>query len=216
MNLLSAAALQEIESAFAAVSDSKLILFRSARSHIFAAGADMAEMQKFGAAEADRFSRLGQRVFEGVERSEALTVALIDGDCYGGALDLALAFDFRFATARSRFSHPGARIGIVTGFGGTERLPRRGGRALTVKALLSNEVLTAADAVSHGLVDRMFDDFDGSELTAAMRLTSRRTVEVDIAKRISRQGRRLSAAQLQTIARRTESLLRGSRLDGRH
>jgi enoyl-CoA hydratase len=118
-----------------------------------AAGADMNEMQRFSAADAAEFSRLGQETFDAIERLPFLTVAAIDGDCFGGALDLALAFDLRFATARSRFAHPGAKIGIVTGFGGTTRWRKSLTPAAARRLFLANEVLTAAEAHAVGLVD---------------------------------------------------------------
>src|SRR5258708_31639403 len=93
-----------------------LLLFRSGRPDLFAAGADMNEMQRFSARDAEEFARRGQELFSAIERLPCVTVALIDGDCFGGALDLAFAFDLRFSTPRSRFSHPGSRLCIVTGF----------------------------------------------------------------------------------------------------
>ena len=128
MNLLSSSALRAIRDALP--TDASLFVFRSGRARLFAAGADMAEMRRFSAADAYDFARHGQELFDAIEGLPCITVALIDGDCFGGALDLALSFDLRFATPRSRFAHPGAKLGIVTGFGGTSRwrnvLSRRG------------------------------------------------------------------------------------------
>ena len=126
MNLLSAAALRELQEAIAEIAP--IVVFRSGRPGLFAAGADMAEMRDFTPRQAEEFARLGQELFAAIEKLPSITVALIDGDCFGGALDLAMAFDFRFATPRSRFSHPGARLGIATGFGGTTRWRKVMGR----------------------------------------------------------------------------------------
>ncbi|HYC87941.1 MAG TPA: enoyl-CoA hydratase/isomerase family protein [Thermoanaerobaculia bacterium] len=159
MNLLSSAALRRIGAALPPPGVS-LFVFRSGRPGLFAAGADMAEMQHFTPWDAWEFARLGQELFAEIERLPALTVALIDGDCFGGALDLVLAFDLRFATPRSRFAHPGARLGIVTGFGGTSRwrsvLPRRAANQL----FLANRVLSAPEALELGLVDRVADEHE--------------------------------------------------------
>ena len=158
MNLLSSAALRRIGAALPR--QASLFVFRSGRPGLFAAGADMAEMQRFSPWEAWEFARLGQELFATIERMPSLTVALIDGDCFGGALDLVLAFDLRFATPRSRFAHPGARLGIVTGFGGTSRwrsvLTRRAANQL----FLANRVLPAPEALELGLVDRVADSHD--------------------------------------------------------
>lgn len=153
MNLLSSAALRELQSAVDSVSDARLLLFRSGRDGIFAAGADMAEMSRFGAAEALDFSRLGQETFALIEHLPMLTAALVDGDCFGGALDLILAFDFRFATQRARFAHPGAKLGIVTGFGGTSRWRKVMSPASARRVFLGNETLSLVDALAAGIVD---------------------------------------------------------------
>jgi len=158
MNLLSSSALRQIRSSLP--TDASLFVFRSGRPNLFAAGADMAEMQRFTPWEAYEFARLGQELFDDIERLPCVTVALIDGDCFGGALDLVLAFDFRFATPRSRFAHPGARLGIVTGFGGTSRWRKVLTRRAANQLFLANRVFSAADALSIGLVDRVGDAFD--------------------------------------------------------
>ena len=132
-----------------------ILLFRSARPALFAAGADMTEMARFSAADADRFARLGQELFAFIERLPCITVCVVDGDCFGGALDLSMAFDLRFATERSRFSHPGAKLGIVTGFGGTSRWRKVLERPAARRLFLGNPVLSAHDALAAGLIDAL-------------------------------------------------------------
>ena len=165
MNLLSSTMLEWLGQQLSVVSSQlsgplrtdnrQLVILRSGRPNIFAAGADIAEMQRFSSAEAESFARLGQETFDAIERLPCLTVAVIDGDCFGGALDLVLAFDLRFATSRARFSHPVAKLGIVTGFGGTSRWRKVLGPAAARRLFLSNDVLTAEDALAIGLVDAM-------------------------------------------------------------
>jgi enoyl-CoA hydratase/carnithine racemase len=137
-----------------------IVVLRSARPRLFAAGADMAEMRGFGAGDAEELARLGQEVMQTIERLPFVTVAIIDGDCFGGALDLALAFDLRFATPASRFSHPGSKIGIVTGFGGTSRWRKVLSTPAAKQLFIANRVLTAEKALSIGLVDRIGESFD--------------------------------------------------------
>ncbi|MGZ5461240.1 MAG: enoyl-CoA hydratase/isomerase family protein, partial [Thermoanaerobaculia bacterium] len=158
MNLLSSSALRRIRDALPP--DASLFVFRSGRSNLFAAGADMAEMQRFSPFQAYEFARLGQELFATIERLPCVTVALIDGDCFGGALDLTLAFDLRFATPRSRFAHPGARLGIVTGFGGTSRWRGVISRRAANQLFLANRVFPASEALELGLVDRVGASFD--------------------------------------------------------
>ncbi|HVR38348.1 MAG TPA: enoyl-CoA hydratase/isomerase family protein [Thermoanaerobaculia bacterium] len=157
MNLLSSDALRELGRVVAELRGCEFVEFSSARPGLFAAGADMAEMAAFTAADADAFSKLGQDVMNAIEALPATTIARIDGDCFGGALDLALAFDHRHATPRSRFAHPGARIGIVTGFGGTTRWRKVMTPAAARQLFLANRVFSAAEALQMGLVDRLYN-----------------------------------------------------------
>ena len=172
-----------------ATGNTQLLLLRLSR----AGGADMNEMRRFTAADAEEFSRLGQETFAAIERLPFLTVAAIDGDCFGGALDLALAFDLRYATPRSRFSHPGAKLGIVTGFGGTTRWRKAMTPAAARRLFLANEVLSAADAHAIGLVD-------GIGEPDLARLEALDSGAVRVLKELSRYADRLSQREMMLCA----------------
>lgn len=137
-----------------------LVSLESGRPGLFAAGADMLEMRSFGAAGAEEFSRKGQDLFRRIARFPALTAVTIDGDCFGGALDFAMAFDVRVSTTRSRFSHPGGKIGIVTGFGGTARWRSSASPSAAGRLFLNNEILSADEAKDMGLVHQVENDMD--------------------------------------------------------
>jgi enoyl-CoA hydratase/carnithine racemase len=183
-----------------------LFVFRSGRPGLFAAGADMAEMQRFTAFEAERFARLGQELFAEIERLPCITVALIDGDCFGGALDLALAFDLRFATPRSRFAHPGGKIGIVTGFGGTSRWRKVLTTPAAHQLFLANRTIGAAEAMAIGLVDRV-DESHEAELS---RLASLDPATTQVVKQLTSRAERLSRQQLLLLAERLGQLYSAS------
>ncbi len=202
MNLLSSSMLRWIAGRLPR--EGTLLVLRSGRPHIFAAGADMAEMRAFGPREAEEFARLGQELFAAIERLPMITVALIDGDCFGGALDLVLAFDLRFATPRSRFAHPGGKLGIVTGFGGTSRWRKAIDRAAARRLFLGNERLTANEAMEAGLVDRVAESFD-EELR---RLESLDTATTRALKELSRHADSLSQSELMLLAERLGALYR--------
>ena len=203
MNLLSSQALRMLRSAVAESHAATqqpsnpvtLFVFRSGRPNIFAAGADMAEMQKFGAFEAEEFARLGQELFEEIERLPCITVALIDGDCFGGALDLVLSFDLRLATPRSRFAHPGARLGIVTGFGGTSRWRKVISRKAANQLFLANRVLSVEEALSLDLVDRVAVSHEDE-------LTRLEGLDAGMVKELARHADRLSRTELLLLATR--------------
>lgn len=181
MNLLSSPALRQIRAALPSV-DTDLFVFRSGRPNLFAAGADMAEMQRFSARDAEEFARLGQELFAEIERLPCLTACIIDGDCFGGALDLALAFDIRIATPRSRFAHPGARLGIVTGFGGTSRWRKVISRPAANQLFLANRVLDYSEALAIGLVDDLSEtDLERLASSPRMRMVKQLTISPHLA-----------------------------------
>lgn len=213
MNLLSESALRELLNSMEQLPPLQALVLRSGRDRIFAAGADMSAMQAFDGRAALAFAELGQTVFGVIESLPCVTIALIDGDCYGGALDLALAFDVRLCTARSRFAHPGSRIGIVTGFGGTHRVPRLRSRRLTSSLMLDNSVLSSADAVERGLVDATCEDVPACELMLEQ-IVRERALDGVIAKTLVRASVR-GGAERRVLARRTEELWRGINDDGR-
>lgn len=120
----------------------------------FAVGADIAELARLTPAEAYEFSREGQRVMRLIERSRVPVVAAIQGYCIGGGLDLALACHVRIATSDAIFAHPGGALGILTGWGGTQRLSRLIGRGQALEMLSTGKRLSAQEAHECGLVAR--------------------------------------------------------------
>ena len=166
----------------------------------------MAEMERFTPPQAEAFARLGQETFAAIERLPFLTVAIVDGDCFGGALDLVLAFDLRFATPRARFAHPGARLGIVTGFGGTSRWRKALERPSARRLFLNNEVLPAQEALDLGLVDRVGDSFD-DELA---RLATLDPMTTRFVKELAQISDGLSREQTQLLAERLGNLYFGT------
>jgi enoyl-CoA hydratase len=153
----------------------------------------MNEMRRFTVAEADEFSRLGQETFAAIERLPFLTVAAIDGDCFGGAIDLALAFDLRYATQRSRFSHPGAKLGIVTGFGGTSRWRKTIAPAAARRLFLLNDVLSAEEAKAIGLIDEIGEPH-------LARLAALDAGAIRMIKELSHHAGRLSQREVMSLA----------------
>lgn len=209
MNLLSTDALGDLAFALHDISslDPSVLLFRSGRQSIFAAGADMQEMQEFDGFAAGEFAALGQAVFASIERLECVTIVAVDGDCFGGALDLALAFDVRLATVRSRFSHPGGRLGIVTGFGGTSRWRELIDRGRVGRLFLDNASLDAAQAYEIGLVTRITEAEAAREISSRCASADRALVRA--LKEISIRGAHLPYDALHRIAPRIVQLHRG-------
>ena len=135
---------------------SRLVL--TGNAHFFSAGADLNEIAALTGPEAFRFAQMGQRLMNAVARFPAPTIAAVNGYCMGGGLDLALACSRRIAGPHALFGHRGAALGLITGWGGTQRLPRLIGRARALQLFLAAEKLHAARALQVGLVDAIDDD----------------------------------------------------------
>ena len=127
-------------------------------TRFFSAGADLNEIAVLTGAEAFQFAQMGQRLMTALASFSAPTIAVIQGYCMGGGLDLALACDRRIASAHAMFGHRGAALGLITGWGGTQRLPRLVGKARALQMFLATEKLHAPQALHVGLVDAIVDD----------------------------------------------------------
>jgi enoyl-CoA hydratase/carnithine racemase len=119
----------------------------------FATGAELDEIVLLSGVAARDFALAGQTLFDRIERFPVPVVAAIRGYCLGGGLDLALACHGRVATYDASFGHPGVSLGLLTGWGGTQRLPRLIGKAQALEILLTGERLPATQALTLGLVD---------------------------------------------------------------
>jgi enoyl-CoA hydratase/carnithine racemase len=135
-----------------------LPLVLTGSGNFFSVGADLNEINQLSGASAYDFALAGQRLMNAVDNYSATVIAAINGYCMGGGLDLALACDFRICSPNSIFGHRGAALGIMTGWGGTQRLPRLLGKARAMKMFLTAEKLSAQEARRMGLVDLIADD----------------------------------------------------------
>ena len=125
---------------------------------VFASGADLREIAEIDSKAAADFAERGQRLMRMIADLPIKSVAAVNGICYGGALDLALACRSRIASPRARFSHPGANLGIMTGWGGTQRLPRLVGEAVALEMFFTAKTIDATEALRLGLVDEIAHD----------------------------------------------------------
>ena len=158
-NSLSANTLRELKESFSSIasrSDINAIIFTGA-DDVFASGADIRELRTLYAETANTFALLGQQLFQEIAGARQVTIAAINGFCMGGGLDLVLAADFRFASSAAIFAHPGARLGIITGWGGTQRLPRLVGATRALEILLTARRVNSSEAIEIGLVNRVGD-----------------------------------------------------------
>ncbi|HWG39368.1 MAG TPA: enoyl-CoA hydratase/isomerase family protein [Candidatus Acidoferrales bacterium] len=124
----------------------------------FSAGADLKEISELAAAPAFEFSRTGQALMQAIDQFPVPMIAAIRGYCMGGGMDLALACDHRIAAPDAIFGHRGASLGVMTGWGGTQRLHRLIGKSRAMQMFLLAEMVKADEALRIGLVDAIADD----------------------------------------------------------
>jgi enoyl-CoA hydratase len=121
----------------------------------FVAGADIAELQKHGAASARALAKRGQDVFSRFETSPKPVIAAVNGFALGGGCELAMACHIRIASDHAKFGQPEVKLGLLPGYGGTQRLPRLVGKGRALQLLLTGEIIDAQEALRIGLVNRV-------------------------------------------------------------
>ena len=159
LNALNAATISELGAAFETIaSDSSIgvVLLTGAGGRAFAAGADISELSSVTTPEAGRaFALKGQQVFRRIETLGKPVIACIQGFSLGGGCELAMACTFRIAADDARLGQPEVKLGVIAGYGGTQRLPRLVGRGAALKLLLAGEMINAQEALRIGLVDEV-------------------------------------------------------------
>ena len=134
--------------------DIKKLVFTGS-ADVFAAGANLREIAQLDPESARGFAIRGQQLMNEIASLAVTTIAAVNGYCFGGALDLALACDQRIASPNATFAHPGVGLGIITGWGGTQRLPRLIGEARALEMLLTAGKFDCEWALRSGLIDEV-------------------------------------------------------------
>ena len=160
-NKLSATTIREMKRAMAQMEtdpDAGVIVISGYPGESFAVGADIGQMVHFTPQDAFQFSELGQSLFNQIEAGRKPVIAALNGITMGGGCDLALACDIRIASETLQIAHPGAKLGIITGFCGTQKLPRLVGKNAAREIFMTCDPCNAAEALRIGLVDRVYTD----------------------------------------------------------
>ena len=158
LNALNRATLEEIGAALEDIrGDAGIsgLIVTGAGGKAFVAGADITEIASISAVEASAFTRRGQAVFDLLENLGKPSVAAVDGFALGGGCELAMACTLRVATESARFGQPEVKLGVIPGFGGTQRLPRLVGRGRALQMILTGEPIDAQEAHRIGLVNEI-------------------------------------------------------------
>jgi enoyl-CoA hydratase/carnithine racemase len=158
LNALNKTTINELRAAFEdARDDSEIrgVILMGAGEKAFAAGADIAEMSNYTAVEAEQGTRRGQAMNDLIENLGKPVVAAVNGFALGGGCELAMACSIRIAAETAKFGQPEVKLGVMPGYGGTQRLPRLVGKGRALKLILSGDMIDAAEAYRIGLVDEV-------------------------------------------------------------
>ncbi len=162
-NKLSITTIRELKRAFAQLEEDALahvIVLSGYPGESFAVGADIGQMVHFSPSDAFHFAELGQSLFSQIESCPKPVIGALNGITMGGGCDLAMSCDIRIATEGLRIGHSGAKLGIITGFCGTHKLPHIVGKNFAREIFMTSEIYSAAEALRMGLVDRVYSEQD--------------------------------------------------------
>lgn len=148
--------------------DVRVVILTGAGPKSFVAGADIAEMSDLSAMDGREFSLVGQRLMRRIERMPKPVIAMVNGFALGGGLELAMACHLRIAASTARLGQPEINLGLIPGFGGTQRLLRLTGRAAALELCLLGMPIDAARAAQLGLVNRVVEPDALQEQTQAL------------------------------------------------
>lgn len=163
LNALNGQLLRELDAALDELRDNhevRAILITGAGEKAFAAGADIQELSALNAADGQQLALRGQRVFTKIEQLGKPVIACINGFALGGGCELAMACTFRIASQAARLGQPEVKLGLIPGYGGTQRLPRLIGHGAALRLILTGEMVTAEGALSLGLVEEVVPPAD--------------------------------------------------------
>ncbi len=158
LNALNHEVLQELAHAFSELrrdSAARALIITGAGERAFVAGADIGTLSELSTVEGLEFVKLGHRVMRAIEEAPVPVIAAVNGFALGGGLELALACDFIVAAENARFGQPEINLGVIPGFGGTQRLAHRIGLTRATEAIMLGEMIDARKALEWGLVNRV-------------------------------------------------------------
>lgn len=219
LNALSFAILEEIGAAFDTVAgmDARALLITGAGDKAFCAGADIKELRNRSLIDQKRGAELGQSVFAKLDRLPVASIALVNGYAFGGGSELALASTFRLASPNAIFGLPEIKLGLIPGYGGTQRLPRLVGEGRALEIIMTGRNVKADEAERIGLVNAVVEgDLMAAGLEFASRFTRYSLPVLEFARRAVQRAGDLPLAEglrveadLSTLAYRTQDAEEG-------
>ncbi len=168
----------------------RCLILTGAGDRAFVAGADIAEMQGMTRRDAHAFARSGHETLDALDKLAFPVIAAVNGFALGGGTELALACDFIYASEKAKFGQPEVNLGVIPGFGGTQRLARRVGIAMARELIYTGAIIDAAEAARIGLANRVFpaDQLLAETRKAAELIAQKGPLAISQAKRVTADG----------------------------
>ncbi len=200
LNALNPETLEELHTCFKDLADNEElvgVIITGAGEKAFVAGADISAMHDYNALEGRELGRLGHRVMDAVASFKKPVIAAVNGFALGGGCELALACDIRICSENAKFGQPEVNLGVIPGFGGTQRLPRLVGSGHALELLLTGDMIGAEEACRIGLVNRVVaQDQLISECFGVMeKISSKGPLAVVLCKEVVRSGMEMDSAR---------------------
>ncbi len=158
LNALNIATLLELQELFKAIETDdavQVVILTGSGTKAFVAGADIAAMQAFSALEARHFAKLGHEVMRTIETCVKPVIAAVNGFALGGGCELALSCDIRLVSDNAKFGQPEVNLGVIPGFGGTQRLARLVGKGRALELIMTGNMIKADEACQIGIANRV-------------------------------------------------------------
>jgi len=158
LNALNMATMQELRQAFASVKDDaevRVVILTGGGEKAFVAGADIGELSQHTPVSAKEYTHLGQGIIDAIENLGKPVIACVNGFALGGGCELAMSCTMRIASENAKFGQPEVKLGLIPGYGGTQRLPRLVGRGIAMQLVLTGEMISAQEAHRIGLVNEV-------------------------------------------------------------
>jgi len=160
----------------------KSAIITGAGKKAFVAGADISEFAELNKEQALQLAKKGQAVFDKIENSPKPIVAAVNGFALGGGCELALACHFIYASENAKFGQPEVNLGLIPGYGGTQRLTQIIGRNRSMELIMSGNIFTAKEAMEFGIVNKVFDSDELLEKTKEILMTIQSKAPIAVAK----------------------------------
>jgi enoyl-CoA hydratase len=170
------------------------VLLITGEGKAFVAGADIAEMQSMSLTEGSDFSKKGQKTFSHIANLEIPVIAVVNGYALGGGCELAMACDFRIASSEAKFGMPEVGLGLIPGYGGTQRLSRLSGSGNALYLILTGQMIDASEAFHLGIVQKVVDPANliSESINIATKIAEKGPFAIKAAKKAIREGLNMS------------------------